>query len=619
MAMECELGSWQQLGDFSDPDSALRLRATLQRIMRFADSYSQLLLDCLMVPADRLGKAFGMEPERTKFIAESEIRSNIVFQISKLASLMLEATQTIANVPPYEVIVAGDAKGKLIEVENLYPGCFDHHASDVGVILAVKYASGDEEVGTLGPKLKGIILKQQIPHLSHLGVRARQENIPFISCEDTTFLDDNLQSLIGKNIAMVAHPDDLTFQELTDADMSGAWTSAIRQSNDKSQNDLNNTIAHATHSNIDFSMDKFDRISLMRLSEATLSTCGAKAAACGHLLSVALETGRTLSQKSKNEESATLFQAPDGICLPFGSMEAAIKDAGADAEVKELIKSAETVAAALMNGNQASYPDDSEYISADSLDEICSKIQDIMCSLKISASILNVIKGAFAAEETVIVRSSANVEDLAGFSGAGLYDSVPNVNPSDNSSLETAITKVWSSFYSRRAILARYAARIKPESASMGVFIQLQLAPEYSFVLHTIHPQTRDDSIIVAEIAPGMGETLASGTQGSGWRLHIDRQTGAVKTVSFANFSKALIPKRSAFGDSRKNVSGMLRLQTVDYSGYDLSKSKDLRSAIGARLGIVGRLLEAEFGCPQDIEGCIVHGQIFIVQSRPQP
>jgi hypothetical protein len=35
----------------------------------------------------------------------------------------------------------------------------------------------------------------------------------------------------------------------------------------------------------------------------------------------------------------------------------------------------------------------------------------------------------FPKETLLIVRSSSNVEDLAGMSGAGLYDSIPQVNP----------------------------------------------------------------------------------------------------------------------------------------------------------------------------------------------
>lgn len=58
----------------------------------------------------------------------------------------------------------------------------------------------------------------------------------------------------------------------------------------------------------------------------------------------------------------------------------------------------------------------------------------------------------------MIVRSSANVEDLAGMSGAGLYDSISGVPASDPSALSKAVASVWASLYTRRAVLSRRAA-----------------------------------------------------------------------------------------------------------------------------------------------------------------
>ena len=65
---------------------------------------------------------------------------------------------------------------------------------------------------------------------------------------------------------------------------------------------------------------------------------------------------------------------------------------------------------------------------------------------------------ALGANATVIVRSTANVEDLAGMSGAGLYDSVPNVALGRAGAFGGAVAEVWASLYTRRAVLSRRAA-----------------------------------------------------------------------------------------------------------------------------------------------------------------
>lgn len=62
---------------------------------------------------------------------------------------------------------------------------------------------------------------------------------------------------------------------------------------------------------------------------------------------------------------------------------------------------------------------------------------------------------------SVMVRSSSNVEDLAGISGAGLYESiadVPLTSAGDHLELGVAVSSVWASLFSRRAVLSRRAA-----------------------------------------------------------------------------------------------------------------------------------------------------------------
>lgn len=63
---------------------------------------------------------------------------------------------------------AGEAVGRLVEAETLEPGTLGG-AGGRGVVLLLRRASGDEEVGAAGPGLRGVILAHALPHLSHLG------------------------------------------------------------------------------------------------------------------------------------------------------------------------------------------------------------------------------------------------------------------------------------------------------------------------------------------------------------------------------------------------------------------------------------------------------------------
>jgi phosphoglucan,water dikinase len=127
---------------------------------------------------------------------EAEIRASVVFQLSKLATLAVKAARAASGGGPWDALVAGQAQGRLLEVPALQPGVLAEGCNDP-VVLLVRGASGEEEVGAAGANLRGVILCHSLPHLSHLGVRARQERVTFATCEDEGTLDADVRPLIG--------------------------------------------------------------------------------------------------------------------------------------------------------------------------------------------------------------------------------------------------------------------------------------------------------------------------------------------------------------------------------------------------------------------------------------
>jgi phosphoglucan,water dikinase len=82
--------------------------------------------------------------------------------------------------------------------------------------------------------------------------------------------------------------------------------------------------------------------------------------------------------------------------------------------------------------------------------------------------------GAFREGATLIARSSANVEDLAGMSGAGLYESLAGIPAGSPGALAAAVAGVWASLYAQRAVLSRRAAGLVwVFSAMSGACMQL--------------------------------------------------------------------------------------------------------------------------------------------------
>ena len=68
---------------------------------------------------------------------------------------------------------------------------------------------------------------------------------------------------------------------------------------------------------------------------------------------------------------------------------------------------------------------------------------------------LHQVCGVFKREGLLAVRSSANVEDLAGMSAAGLYESVVGVPAADPKAVRAAVAEVWASLFTRRAVMSR--------------------------------------------------------------------------------------------------------------------------------------------------------------------
>ncbi|CAI0469612.1 unnamed protein product [Linum tenue] len=548
-AIENEILAWQKTGLSGKEGAedgkmiwALRLKATLDRARRLTEEYSEALLQIFPPKVQILGKALGIPDNSVRTYTEAEIRAGVVFQVSKLCTVLLKAVRNTLGSQGWDVLVPGAAVGTLVQVESIVPGSLPPSAKGP-IILVVNKADGDEEVTASGSNIVGVVLLQELPHLSHLGVRARQEKVAFVTCEDDDRLAD-IQKLIGKLVRYL--------------DPSASAGGVIL------------------------------------LADADPSTSGAKAASCGRLASLSAVS----SEVSNDQGVSASFQVPKGVVIPFGSMESALDQSNSTEAFESLVQQVEE---ANLEGGE--------------LDRLCTQLQELISSLQLPHEVMDAISQTFPGTTRLIVRSSANVEDLAGMSAAGLYDSIPNVSPSNPAVFGGAVSRVWASLYTRRAILSRRAAGVPQKDATMAVLVQEMLSPELSFVLHTLSPTDNDSNSVEAEIASGLGETLASGTRGTPWRMCCGKLDGSVKTLAFANFSDEMV----VGGGASTPADGEVVHLTVDYSKKALTVDSVFRNRIGQRLGAIGWFLEGKFGGPQDVEGCMVGEDVYIVQTRPQP
>jgi len=201
--------------------------------------------------------------------------------------------------------------------------------------------------------------------------------------------------------------------------------------------------------------------------------------------------------------------------------------------------------------------------------------------------------------EALIVRSSAIGEDGNRHSFAGIYDSIINIRSIDD--LKAGIKKCWGSFYSKRAVSYRKTNNIAVEG--MAVLVQRMIDGDYSGVLFTVNPVTRENNEMVIEAYPGLNCVVVDGSVNADKYMversgKINSQVISYKTVKYCL-------SQNSFEIDVKNIEKEYRNST------SLSQEKI------SMLVEIGLKLEESFGIPCDIEWSIIKDKVYILQTRP--
>ena len=204
----------------------------------------------------------------------------------------------------------------------------------------------------------------------------------------------------------------------------------------------------------------------------------------------------------------------------------------------------------------------------------------------------------------VFVRSDTNVEDLPGFTGAGLNLTVPNVVGFDR--VVKAIAEVWASPYTERAFAWRQSHMKGPEHVYPAVLLLPTVPADASGVLVTQDIDTGDRSILSVAVNEGVGGAVEGQATES---LRIDTRTGDVRLMAVATAPRRMVP-RAAGGMASEPVSGR---DTV-LAPEQIRELIAVAAQIGLRVPQVG-----EDGAPAaaDIEFAFAGGRLWLLQIRP--
>ncbi len=219
-------------------------------------------------------------------------------------------------------------------------------------------------------------------------------------------------------------------------------------------------------------------------------------------------------------------------------------------------------------------PDDREAIGG-----LSGEIRRIVERVAIPDDLSAAITGALAElgeEAAYAVRSSATAEDLPTASFAGQQDSYLNVvGPA---SVLEHVSRCWASLFTERAVTYRLRNGFDHRKVHMAVVVQQMVNPAAAGVLFTADPVTSNRKVASVEAVFGLGEALVAGTV----------NPDVYKVRGDEVVARTIAGERPALTDAQ-----------------------------AVRLEQLGRLIEAHFGRPQDIEWCLVDDDFSIVQSRP--
>ncbi|GAV12763.1 phosphoenolpyruvate synthase [Paenibacillus sp. NAIST15-1] len=238
----------------------------------------------------------------------------------------------------------------------------------------------------------------------------------------------------------------------------------------------------------------------------------------------------------------------------------------------------------------------------DQIGEISRKIREIILEAEIPSDVAEAVTqylSQFGEEHAYAVRSSATAEDLPHASFAGQQDTYLNIIGKE--AILQHISKCWASLFTDRAVIYRMQNGFDHSHVYLAVIVQRMVFPQASGILFTADPISSNRKVISIDASFGLGEALVSGL--------VSADCYQVKEGEIID--KRITAKKLAVYGRKEGGTETQQINPKLQEAQTLTEKQILQ------LARIGRQIEAYFGCPQDIEWCLVDDTFYIVQSRP--
>lgn len=204
----------------------------------------------------------------------------------------------------------------------------------------------------------------------------------------------------------------------------------------------------------------------------------------------------------------------------------------------------------------------------------------------------------------LFVRSDTNLEDLPGFTGAGLNLTVPNVVGFEN--VLNAIAKVWASPFTERAYAWRQQRMDQPEHVYVSILLMRTVPVEKSGVMVTMDVETGRHSAYSVAVNEGVGGAVHGQ---AAEELRINSYTGDIRLLAEAT---------SPYRRVATTQGGLKKLpathNTAVLTSNDIKQLQQLGKELPRRIRLLN---DQDQLAPLDVEFGFYQNKLMLFQVRP--
>ncbi len=462
----------------------------------------------------------------------------------------------------FRILNPGIARGKLIMPSPQELEKDDYFWQPDGIYVFVKTPSFLQ-------KVNGILTTDSGSMISHVQLLANNHGIPNVHVSKG--LVSRLEKFKGQDVLLISLPNGQAEIKL--------WKDATREEieiHDK---------YNKTRKRLKLKIDKPARLDInfpLKLEQLRMVDRGVVAG------------GKAVGQG----ELARVFpsRVPRAIVLPFGLYFDHARESGIYQKIQSTFS----------DPNLRGSDQDSVKRRKERLNEIRQDIMSLEVRPDVVRFLLQILSDVEFEQRGVFVRSDTNAEDLPGFVGAGLNETIPNVKGIPN--ILKAIKEVWASPFTEKAFTWREDLIENPWDIFPSVIIQLAAPSEKAGIMIVGSPLEDDeDDVIHLAVNEGLGLTAVAGDYSSEEVLY-HRKTGKIEKLqnAYANAKKILAPE------------GGVKDVPLSNTGHNILTEDEIKQ-LGELGDKIQKHLKKEYniGGKWDLEWGVIKGKVYLFQIRP--